>query len=146
MSSVSGLFTRRAFNIDSIAVGTTQDPLVSSMTIVMNGDDDDLRRFQGQLLKLADVLEVHTLPYHGSVTRELMLVRVEAPVERRAEIIAIVDAYEGKVVELTEESMLIEVNGNNRRISGAIRLLEKHGILEMARTGQIALGFQTDDP
>ncbi|MCR9145395.1 MAG: acetolactate synthase small subunit [bacterium] len=145
MSSVSGLFTRRAFNIDSIAVGTTQDPLVSSMTIVMKGDDDDLRRFQGQLLKLADVLEVRTLPYHGSVTRELMLVRVAAPVERRAEIIAIVDAYEGKVVELTEDSMLIEVNGNNRRITGAIGLLEKHGIQEMARTGQIALGFKADD-
>lgn len=145
MSSVSGLFTRRAFNIDSIAVGTTQDPAVSSMTIVMKGDDNDLRRFQGQLLKLADVLEVRTLPYHGSVTRELMLVRVKAPVERRAEIIAIVDAYEGRVVELTEDSMLIEVNGNNRRISGVIRLLEKHGILEMARTGQIALGFHADD-
>ena len=145
MSSVSGLFTRRAFNIDSIAVGATQDPRVSSMTIVMKGDDDDLRRFQGQLLKLADVLEVRTLPYHGSVTRELMLVRVKAPVERRSEIIAIVDAYEGKVVELTEDSMLIEINGNNRRISGAIRLLEKHGILDMARTGQIALGFQADD-
>ena len=117
---------------------------MSIMTIVMNGDDDDLRRFKGQLLKLADVLEVKTLPYHGSVTRELMLVRVSAPVERRAEIIAIIDAYEGNVVEITDESMLIEINGNNRRINGAIRLLEKHGIMEMARTGQIALGFHAD--
>ena len=83
MSSVSGLFTRRAFNIDSIAVGTTEDPAVSSMTIVMNGDDNDLRQFQGQLLKLADVLEVRTLPYHGSVTRELMLVRVDTASSRR---------------------------------------------------------------
>jgi acetolactate synthase-1/3 small subunit len=144
MSSVSGLFTRRAFNIDSIAVGTTEKPDVSTMTIVMNGDENDLRQFQGQLLKLADVLEVRTLPYHGSVTRELMLVRVKAPADRRTELIAIVDAYEGKVVELTTDTMLIEINGNSRRISGAMQLLEKHGIVEMARTGQIALGFESD--
>lgn len=145
MSSVSGLFTRRAFNIDSVAVGTTDNPAVSSMTIVMKGDENDLRRFQGQLLKLADVLEVRTLPYHGSVTRELMLVRVKASAATRVEIMSVVDAYEGKVVELTGETMLLEIHGNNRRISGAIQLLEKYGIEEMARTGQIALGFHQPD-
>ncbi len=144
MSSVSGLFTRRAFNIDSIAVGTTEDPEVSTMTIVMKGDENDLRQFQGQLLKLADVMEVRALPYHGSVTRELMLVRVQASAENRNEIMAVVEVFEGKVAELSETSMLIEINGNNRRISGAIGLLKKFGITEMARTGQIALAFESD--
>lgn len=144
MSSVSGLFTRRAFNIDSIAVGTTEDPEVSTMTIVMKGDENDLRQFQGQLLKLADVIEVRALPYHGSVTRELMLVRVQASAENRNEIMAVVEVFEGKVAELSETSMLIEINGNNRRISGAIGLLKKFGIMEMARTGQIALAFESD--
>lgn len=144
MSHVSGLFTRRSFNIDSIAVGTTERPEVSTMTIVLKGDENDLVQFKGQLLKLSDVLEVKALPYHSSVVRELMLVRVNATSENRAEVIGIVEVFEGKVTEITHDSMLIEVHGNNRRIKTIIELLAKFGIQEMARTGQIALGFESD--
>ncbi|MCB1308792.1 MAG: acetolactate synthase small subunit [Leptospiraceae bacterium] len=144
MSHVSGLFTRRGFNIDSIAVGTTEQPEVSTMTIVMHGNDNDLVQFKGQLLKLPDVIELKTLPYHSSVVRELLLVRVKATADNRMELLAIVDVFEGKVSELTDETMLIEVNGNNRRIKGILNMLQPFGIIEMARTGQIALGFEAD--
>ncbi|MBX7057167.1 MAG: acetolactate synthase small subunit [Leptospirales bacterium] len=144
MSHVSGLFTRRGFNIDSIAVGATEKPEVASMTIVMSGSEDDLRQFQGQLLKLADVIEVRSLPYHGSVVRELLLVRVAASAEARSEIFGIVEVFEGRVAEITEESMLIEVHGNNRRINGILEMLGRFGIRELARTGQVALAFESE--
>ena len=111
------------------------------MTIVLKGDENDLVQFKGQL---SDVLEVKALPYHSSVVRELMLVRVNATSENRAEVIGIVEVFEGKVTEITHDSMLIEVHGNNRRIKTIIELLAKFGIREMARTGQIALGFEAD--
>lgn len=145
MSHVSGLFTRRGFNIDSIAVGATENPEVSTITIVMRGDENDLRQFQGQLLKLGDVIEARSLPYHGSVVRELLLVRVQAKPENRTELFGIVEVFEGRIVEITEDSLLIEVNGNNRRITGIIAMLEKFGIEEMARTGQVALAFRGDE-
>lgn len=145
MSQVSGLFTRRAFNIDSIAVGTTEDPQKSSMTIVLDGDDGQLEQFRSQLLKLADVLSVRVIPFHSSVTREIMLIRVKAGVKEREEILAIVDVFKGNILELSDESILIEVAGNTRRINSSIRLLSQFGIIETARTGQIALAFESND-
>lgn len=144
MSHVSGLFTRRGFNIDSIAVGVTEKPDVSSITIVMKGDENDLRQFQGQLLKLADVIEVRALPYHGSVVRELLLVRVKSSPENRGELFGIVEVFGGRVVEVTERSMLIEMQGDNRQVSGILTMLEKFGITDIARTGQVALAFESD--
>ncbi len=142
MSHVSGLFTRRGFNIDSIAVGVTDKPDVSIITIVLKGDDSTLVQVQNQLLKLADVVSVKHLPYHDSVVRELLLIRVNAPSEKRTEIFGIVEVFGGKAVEITENSLLIEINGNNRQVNGFIRMLKPYGILEMARTGQIALGLE----
>ncbi len=144
MSHVSGLFTRRGYNIDSIAVGVTDDPERSSMTIVLRGDENSLEQFHGQLLKLPDVLEVRVLPYHASVVRELLLVRVKALPEKRPEIFAIAEVFDGKVADINEENMLIEVNGNSRRISGIIQMLSRFGILEIARTGQIALALDSN--
>ncbi|MCB1174972.1 MAG: acetolactate synthase small subunit [Leptospiraceae bacterium] len=145
MSQVSGLFTRRAFNIDSIAVGTTEDPAISSMTIVMKGDETELAQFESQMLKLADVIQVRVIPFHSSVTREIMLVRVKAGIQDRADVLAIVDVFEGNILEIAAESILIEVFGNNRRIKSMIQLLNQYGIIDMARTGQIALAFENDD-
>ena len=144
MSHVSGLFTRRGYNIDSIAVGVTDQPERSSMTIVLRGDEATLQQFHGQLLKLPDVIEVKVLPYHASVVRELLLVRVKAEASNRSEIFAIVEVFEGRVSDITEESMLIEVHGNSRRISGMIKMLSRFGILEIARTGQIALALDNN--
>lgn len=144
MSQVSGLFTRRAFNIDSIAVGTTESTEVSTMSIVLSGDGHELEQFRSQLLKLADVIEVRVLPFHGSVARELLLIRVQATETHRIEIINIAGVFDANILEIGESSMLIEMHGNNRRINSILRLLSKYGIEDMARTGQIALEFESD--
>ncbi len=148
MSHVSGLFTRRGFNIDSIAVGVTDNPEVSIITIVLRGDENTLRQFQGQLLKLADVMKVRHLPYHDSIIRELLLIRVKADSRDRNEIFGVVEVFGGKIAEITETDILIEMNGNSRLVNGIIRMLSPFGILEMARTGQIALAFtsETEEP
>lgn len=145
MSQVSGLFTRRAFNIDSIAVGTTQDPEKSTMTIVLDGNDQQLDQFESQILKLLDVISVQVIPFHSSVTREIMLIRINAKASDREEILAIVDVFKGNILEISHDSILIEVAGNSRRINSSIRLLRPFGIIESARTGQIALAFESPD-
>lgn len=141
MSHVSGLFTRRSFNIDSIAVGVTEDPEFSTITIVLKGDEHSVEQFEEQLLKLADVISAKKLSYTDSIVRELLLVRVKAEEANRSEILGIVEVFGGQIDEITEESMLIELNGNNRKVNGIISMLQKFGILEIARTGQIALGL-----
>lgn len=143
MSHVSGLFTRRGFNIHSIAVGVTDDPEISIMTIVLIGSDDTVLQFQGQLLKLADVLEVKQLAYGESLVRELLLIRVRATPANRVQIFNIVEVFQGTVAEISEDSILIEVHGSNRQVSSIVRMFAEFGILEMARTGQIALAYQT---
>lgn len=141
MSHVSGLFTRRSFNIDSIAVGMTEDPNFSTITIVLKGDEHSVEQFEEQLLKLSDVVSAKRMNYYESIARELLLIRVHANAEQRGEILGIVEVFGGKIDEITEESMLIELNGNRRRVNGIVDLLKKFGILEIARTGQIALAL-----
>ncbi len=144
MSHISGLFTRRAFNIDSIAVGVTEKPHISSMTLILSGDESDLSQLHRQLLKLADVLEIKVLPYHNSVIRELILIRVKASKVQRTELFGIVEVFKGKILEIQDSSMLIESHGNDRHIKNLQKSLLPFGIIEMARTGQIALAFAED--
>jgi acetolactate synthase-1/3 small subunit len=145
MSHVSGLFTRRGYNIDSIAVGVTDKPEMSIITIVFKGDENTLHQFSEQLLKLADVIEVRVLSYHDSIVRELMLVRIRAREEDRTEIFGIIEVFQGRIAEIKTDSMLIEINGSARQISGFIKMMHKFGILEMARTGQVALAYHDDE-
>ncbi|MDH5654287.1 MAG: acetolactate synthase small subunit [Spirochaetia bacterium] len=142
MSHVSGLFTRRSFNIDSVAVGVTDKPEYSTMTIVLNGDDRSLLQFESQLLKLPDVIEAKKLTYHDSVVKELILARVKAEASKRSELLGIVEVFGGRINEITEDSMLIELSGDQRQVNGLIKMLEPFGILEIARTGQIALALK----
>ncbi|MEQ8352392.1 MAG: acetolactate synthase small subunit [Leptospiraceae bacterium] len=144
MSHVSGLFTRRGYNIDSIAVGVTHEDGVSVITIVLRGDDHVLTQFQGQLLKLADVIEVKALPYHDSVIRELILIRVSCSKDDRTQIFGIVEVFHGRIQEIMPESMLIEMQGSPRQVNSLLTMLEPFGILEVARTGQIALPLQAE--
>lgn len=144
MSHVSGLFTRRGYNIDSIAVGVTDRPEVSIVTIVFRGDENTLQQFHGQLLKLADVVKVEILSYHDSIVRELILVRIQARPADRTEIFGIVEVFHGRIAEITEDSMLIEVHGSSRQMAGFLRMMQKFGIREMARTGQVALSYLAD--
>ena len=142
MSHVSGLFTRRSYNIDSIAVGVTENPDISSMTIVLKGDDAVVDQVKQQLLKLPDVLKVTDMFYMEAITRELVLLKVEAKDSNRTEIISLCGVFGSKIVDVTDTSLMIEFYGSARQVAAFITMMTKYGILEMARTGQIALACQ----
>jgi acetolactate synthase-1/3 small subunit len=136
---VSGLFSRRGFNIESLAVGTTEDPKMSRMTIVVEGNEQDLEQITKQLYKLIDTLKVFDIPSEIAIERELVLAKVTANEKTRQEITQIVDIFRGKVVDVAETSMTVEVTGDSAKVEGAIKLLAKFGVKELVRTGRIAL-------
>ena len=139
MSHVSGLFARRGFNMDSIAVGTTEDPSVSIITIIVSESDEKLGQIIEQLKKLIDVIDVKDLAYNESITRELALINIKVEPAKRSEVLGIIEVFGGKITDMAENSILIEVSGNTRHIRAIISLLKKFGINELVRTGQIAM-------
>lgn len=139
LSRVSGLFSRRGFNIESLAVGTTEDPKMSRMTIVVEGSEQDLEQITKQLYKLIDTLKVFDIPGEIAIERELVLAKVAANEKTRQEITQIADIFRGKVVDVAETSLTIEITGDTAKVEGAIKLLTKFGVKELVRTGKIAL-------
>ncbi len=139
LSRVSGLFSRRGFNIESLAVGTTEDPKMSRMTIVVEGSEQDLEQITKQLYKLIDTLKVFDIPAEAAVERELVLAKVTANEKTRQEITQIVDIFRGRVVDVAETSLTIEIAGDSAKVEGAVKLLAKFGLKELVRTGRIAL-------
>ena len=139
LSRVAGLFARRGFNIESLAVGTTEEPSISRMTIVAEGDERDLEQITKQLYKLIDTLKVFDLPKDIAVERELALIKVAANERNRAEITQIVDIFRARVIDVAEDSLTIEITGEDGKVEGIEKLLRKFGIKEMVRTGKIAL-------
>ncbi len=139
LSRVSGLFSRRGFNIESLAVGTTEDPKMSRMTIVVEGNEQELEQITKQLYKLIDTLKVFDIPAEASAERELVLAKVTATDKTRQEITQLVDIFRGKVVDVAETSLTIEITGDSAKVDGAVKLLAKFGIKELVRTGKIAL-------
>lgn len=143
LSRVAGLFSRRGYNIDSLTVGTTQDPKYSRMTVAVSGDDDVLEQIQKQLLKLIDVREVLELPNDASVCRELILVKVSSSEKDRQAIIAIADIFRAKIVDVSQESLIIELTGNQIKLNAFTQLLDGFKITELARTGLTGLARGT---
>ena len=139
LARVSGLFARRGFNIESLAVGTTEDESVSRMTIVAQGDDNVLEQITKQLYKLIDVIKVFDIPKDVAVERELMLIKVSCNEKTRPEIIEIVDIFRGRIVDVSEGAVTVEMSGEESKIEGIVKLLKKFGIKELIRTGKIAL-------
>jgi len=139
LSRVSGLFSRRGFNIESLAVGMTEVPTMSRMTIVVEGDQADLEQITKQLYKLIDTLKVFDLPADKSIQSELVLAKVAANDKNRQEITQIADIFRAKVVDVAENSMTLEITGDESKVEGAVKLLAKFGIKELVRTGKIAL-------
>lgn len=139
LSRVSGLFSRRGYNIHSLAVGTTEDENLSRMTIVVEGDDDTLEQIIKQLYKLIDVVRVHELSNINAVDRELVLIKVAANESVRPEIQQIVDIFRAKIVDLGESALVIEATGDSDKIDALENMLKKYGIKEMVRTGKISL-------
>ena len=145
LSRVAGLFSRRGYNIDSLTVGETTDPKVSRMTVTVTGDDDVLEQIEKQLSKLIDVKEVVELPAEASVCRELVLVKVECDTTRRQEIIAISDIFRANIVDVSTESVIIELTGAQSKLNAFIELLNGFKITELARTGITGLARGSAD-
>jgi acetolactate synthase-1/3 small subunit len=140
LARVAGLFARRGFNIESLAVGKTEDPGVSRMTIVVRADGPPLEQVSKQLHKLIDVLRISELPEDDSVERELALIKVGASAGRRAEVLELVQIFRAKVVDVDPDTMVVEATGTPQKIGALEEALRPYGIAEMARTGRVALG------
>lgn len=135
LSRVSGLFSRRGYNIDSLTVGVTENPQYSRMTVVATGDDEILEQIEKQLGKLVDVKEIKELKDGMSVCRELVLAKVAATAEQRQQIIAIADVFRAKIVDVSSDSLMIELTGNQSKLDAFTGLLEGYEIKELVRTG-----------
>jgi len=143
LARTAALFSRRGFNIDSLAVSTTEEPSISRMTIVVEGSDAVLEQITKQLNKLIDVIKVLDHTGESVVTRELALVKVNAEPRHRAEIMQIVDIFRGNIVDVAEKTFVIECTGTADKIDALKGLLEQYGIREMMRTGRIVLARGT---
>jgi acetolactate synthase-1/3 small subunit len=139
LSRVSNLFARRAFNIESLAVGPTEDESISRITIVAAGDENVLEQIIKQVYKLIDVIRVYDLPAVASVERELALIKVNSTSANRSEIMQVVDIFRGRIVDVSEDSVIVELTGDEGKIFGIENLLKKFGIKELVRTGKIAI-------
>ena len=139
LTRVAALFARRGYNIDSLAVGMTEDPGVSRMTIVVYGDNAVIEQVIKQLYKLIEVIKVVDLSAEEYVDRELALIKVSATSETRAEILQIVEIFRAKVVDIGSNTMMIEITGGSEKISALEKLLRPFGIKELARTGKVGL-------
>jgi len=139
LARVAGLFSRRGFNIESLAVGTTESELVSRMTIIASGDDNVLEQITKQLYKLIDVIKVFDIPKDVAVERELVLMKVACSEKTRPEIMQIVDIFRGRIIDVSDGAMTIELTGEESKVEGMEKLLKKFGIKELVRTGKIAL-------
>ena len=145
LSKVAALFSRRGFNIDSLAVGVTEDSKISRMTIVVNGDEHIVEQVEKQLNKLEDVVDIKKLEPDNSVCRELILVKVLCDESNRQNIISIADIFRAKIVDVSIESLVIELVGSQSKLEAFLRMLKDVEILELARTGLTGLSRGTFD-
>lgn len=145
LARVSGLFSRRAFNIGSLTVGVTDNPAVSRMTIIVDCDARTLDQVVNQIAKLACVHTVHVLTRDNAVSRELLLVKVRAQADKRAEILSLANVFRARIIDVGRQAMTLEMTGEEDKLQAFIELMGEYGILEMARTGMVALerGEQT---
>ena len=135
LSRVSGLFSRRGYNIESLSVGETEDPRFSRITVAVSGDESILYQIHKQVEKLIDVLEVRTLAPEASVYRELALVKVAANANKRSEIVNIVDIFRANIIDVSPTTLTVEMTGDQSKIDAFTSLLEPYGVQELVRTG-----------
>ena len=144
-SRISGLFSRRGYNIDSFSSGVTADPKYTRITIVASGEEQILEQIEKQLEKLEDVLDIKKLEPGSSVTRELILVKIRAKDTQRQPIMNVTEIFHGKIVDVTHDSMVIELTGQQDKLTRFLDLLSGYEILELARTGITGLSRGTAD-
>jgi len=139
LARIASLFSARGFNIDSLSVGETIDPTISRMTLVTRGDDQIIEQVIKQLRRLIDVIKVSDLTDAEYVEREMLLLKVNADFQNRAEILRICDIFRGKIVDVSQKTLTLEVTGVQDKINALIDLLKPFGIIEIARTGKVAM-------
>lgn len=139
LARVAGLFSARGFNIDSLAVGETEDPKISRMTIVSSGNDRVLEQIMKQLAKLIDVIRVEDLKPEDMIERELVMVKVKANAATRSDVMQIVNSFRAKIVDVNTDSLTIEVTGGESKVDAMLELLQPFKLLEVVRTGTVAL-------
>lgn len=139
LNRVASLFRRRGFNIESITVGHTEKEGISRMTIVVNGDSATVEQVRKQLDKVIDVVKVHDITQESVVDRELALIKVKTTSANRSEIIQIVDIFRANIVDVAADSLVVEVTGDEEKLTSLFRLLSSFGIKEIARTGRLAM-------
>jgi acetolactate synthase I/III small subunit len=139
LTRVAEVFRRRAFNIESLTVGRAESPGVSRMTIVVETDDYGARRLEANLYKLVNVLRVDTITTQASVFRDLALVKVATTAETRAQVMQLVEVFRARVVDVAPASLVIEITGTEDKIDSLVEVLRQYGVLEMARTGRLAM-------
>jgi acetolactate synthase-1/3 small subunit len=139
LAHAAGLFSARGFNIDSLAVGETENPQFSRMTIVARGDDQILEQIVKQLRKLIYVIKVQEVTPSENVQRDLVLIKVSADAHKRQEICQIADIFRAKIIDVGQQDMIVELTGEESKIEALLTLLRPYGIREMARTGTVAM-------
>jgi acetolactate synthase-1/3 small subunit len=139
LARIAGLFSRRGFNIDSLAVGPTEEPTLSRMTIVVDAGEHALEQITKQLYKLINVIKISDLDPKASVSRELLLIKVKASAANRAQIIEIADIFRANIIDANPESLTLEATGTEEKLTALETMLKPYGIIELARTGKIAL-------
>ena len=139
LSRVSGLFSRRGYNIDSLTVGETDDPSISRMTIAVSGDEQVLEQIVKQLSKLVDVIAVRELENDSCLRREIMLIKTKASEKTRPAVLEIAGIFRARIVDVSAETITVEATGSTEKLDGLLLLLQPYGILELARTGMVAL-------
>ena len=139
LAHVSGMLASRGFNIDSLAVGETEKADLSRMTFVVHGDDSELEQVRKQLDKIVTVVQVQDISSENFIERDLMLLKVQADPQQRVEISLLVEMFRGRVVDIGRDTLIVEISGQESKIEAFIDLMRPFGILELARTGRIAL-------
>ena len=139
LAAVASLFRRRAYNIDSLTVGRTEVEGVSRMTIVMETDDASAKLVEANLYKLVNVLRVHDVTHEKPVVRDLAMIKVRAGLDDRPKVLQIVEVFRARVVDIAPEALIVEITGTEDKIQGLLENLEPFGIMEMVRTGSIAM-------
>jgi acetolactate synthase-1/3 small subunit len=140
LARIAGLFSRRGFNIDSLAVGPTEHPDISRMTIVVNVEESPLEQVTKQLNKLIEVIKIVELDDREAIERELLLVKVKADVESRSQVLDVVQLFKARVVDVATDAITIEVTGNSDKLTDFLRVLEPFGIRELVQSGLVAIG------
>ncbi len=145
LSRIAGLFSRRGYNIDSLTAGETADPRYSRMTVVVSGDEQILDQITKQLAKLIDVVDIKTLQENKCVERELILIKVRADETTRQGVISIANIFRAKIVDVSVDSLIIELTGSQSKLESFVKLMEGYEILELARTGITGLSRGAED-